>query len=156
MIAELQQRVGHRTGNITAIGERLTYPLALVKASEQVRRSLVLLGNAAHSLHPVAGQGFNLTLRDAAVLAEHINNAAMRGENPGDLKVLQAYQAQQAADQRNTIGASDLLPRLFGTRQPALAFLRDAGLLTMSASPVARRLFARHAMGLGHTAAKLG
>jgi len=156
IIAALQQRVGHRTGNITAIGERLTYPLALVKASEQVRRSLVLLGNAAHSLHPVAGQGFNLTLRDAAVLAEHINNAAMRGENPGDLKVLQAYQAQQAADQRNTIGASDLLPRLFGTRQPALAFLRDAGLLTMSASPVARRLFARHAMGLGHTAAKLG
>lgn len=152
----LQARVGYRVGKISAIGERLTYPLALVKSSEQVRRSLVLLGNAAHSLHPVAGQGFNLTLRDAAALAEHLNRAAMQGQDVGSLEVLEAYLQQQSADQRNTIAASDLLPRIFGSKVPAVALLRDAGLLTMAAAPVARRLFARHAMGLGHTAAKLG
>ena len=156
LIARLQERIGYRVGRITAMGERLTYPLALVKANEQVRRSLVLLGNAAHSLHPVAGQGFNLTLRDAAVLAEHLNRAARAGVAVGDLSVLEAYAAQQSADQRNTILASDLLPRLFGSKVPGIAILRDAGLLGMAAAPVARRLFARHAMGLGHTAAKLG
>ena len=156
LIERLQARIGYRVGKISAMGERLTYPLALVKSSEQVRRSLVLLGNAAHSLHPVAGQGFNLTLRDAAVLAEHLNRAAMQGQDVGSLEVLEAYLQQQSADQRNTIAASDLLPRIFGSKAPAVAFLRDAGLLTMAAAPVARRLFARHAMGLGHTAAKLG
>ncbi|MEC9254661.1 MAG: 2-octaprenyl-6-methoxyphenyl hydroxylase, partial [Pseudomonadota bacterium] len=156
LIERLQARIGYRVGKISAIGERLTYPLALVKSSEQVRRSLVLLGNAAHSLHPVAGQGFNLTLRDAAALAEHLNRAAMQGQDVGSLEVLEAYLQQQSADQRNTITASDLLPQIFGSKVPAVAFLRDAGLLTMAAAPVARRLFARHAMGLGHTAAKLG
>ncbi|SIS49952.1 2-octaprenyl-6-methoxyphenol hydroxylase /2-octaprenyl-3-methyl-6-methoxy-1,4-benzoquinol hydroxylase [Thalassolituus maritimus] len=156
LIERLQARIGYRVGKISAIGERLTYPLALVKSSEQVRRSLVLLGNAAHSLHPVAGQGFNLTLRDAAVLAEHLNRAAMQEQDVGSLDVLEAYLQQQSADQRNTIAASDLLPRIFGSKVPAVALLRDAGLLTMAAAPVARRLFARHAMGLGHTAAKLG
>ena len=156
LIERLQARIGYRVGKISAMGERLTYPLALVKSSEQVRRSLVLLGNAAHSLHPVAGQGFNLTLRDAAALAEHLNRAAMQGQDVGSLEVLEAYLQQQSADQRNTIAASDLLPRIFGSKAPAVAFLRDAGLLTMAAAPVARRLFARHAMGLGHTAAKLG
>lgn len=156
LIERLQARIGYRVGKISAMGERLTYPLALVKSSEQVRRSLVLLGNAAHSLHPVAGQGFNLTLRDAAVLAEHLNRAAMQEQDVGSLDVLEAYLQQQSADQRNTIAASDLLPRIFGSKVPAVALLRDAGLLTMAAAPVARRLFARHAMGLGHTAAKLG
>lgn len=156
LIERLQARIGYRVGKISAMGERLTYPLALVQSSEQVRRSLVLLGNAAHSLHPVAGQGFNLTLRDAAVLAEHLNRAAMQGQDVGSLEVLEAYLQQQSADQRNTIAASDLLPRIFGSKVPAVALLRDAGLLTMAAAPVARRLFARHAMGLGHTAAKLG
>lgn len=156
LIARLQERIGYRVGRITDIGERLTYPLALVKANEQVRRSLVLLGNAAHSLHPVAGQGFNLSLRDAAVLAEHLNRAVREGRQVGDLQVLMGYLEQQKTDQRNTILASDLLPRLFGSRAPGVAILRDAGLLGMSAAPVARRLFARHAMGLGHTAAKLG
>lgn len=156
LIARLQERIGYRVGKITDMGERLTYPLALIKANEQVRRSIVLLGNAAHNLHPVAGQGFNLTLRDAAVLAEHINSAALTDQNPGDLSVLDAYAKQQAKDQRNTIMASDALPRIFGSKLPGMAILRDVGLLGMAAAPVARRLFARHAMGLGHTAAKLG
>jgi 2-polyprenyl-6-methoxyphenol 4-hydroxylase len=154
-LQRLQQQIGMRLGKFIRVGERVSYPLALVQGKEQVRRSLVLLGNAAHSLHPVAGQGFNLALRDAAVLAEHLNRAFANGENLGDLNLLQAYERQQQADQRNTIVASDALPKLFGSKNSAMTFVRDAGLLSLAAAPTARRLFARHAMGLGHKAAAL-
>lgn len=152
----LQQQIGHRIGNLTQLGERLTYPLALVRSSEQVRRSLVLLGNAAHSLHPVAGQGFNLALRDTAVLAEHLSKAWTDGKALGDLSVLQAYERQQQRDQSNTIVASDLLPKLFSHPGQLTALIRDAGLVGLSMAPTARRLLARHAMGLGQKAARLG
>jgi len=156
LLAKLQQRIGHRVGRLTRIGSRVSYPLALVKASEQVRRSLVLLGNAAHSLQPVAGQGFNLTLRDAASLAEHLNKAAQDGLNPGDLNVLERYLKQQVTDQRNTVTASDWLPRLFAQPNALVACARDGGLLALAAMPTARRLFARHAMGQGQRAARIG
>ena len=155
MLARLQSQIGHRLGTLLRAGQRQSYPLTLVRSKEQVRRSLVLLGNAAHSLHPVAGQGFNLALRDTAVLAEYLNRAWVAGQPLGDLALLQAYERQQQADQRNTIGASDLLPRIFGSRSAAVGVLRDAGLFGMSALPVVRRLFTRHAMGLGQRAAKL-
>lgn len=154
LLTRLQQQIGHRCGRFTRIGERLTYPLALVRSTEQVRRSLVLLGNAAHTLHPVAGQGFNLTLRDAAVLAEHLNRAALRGDNPGDLTVLQGFAHTQQQDQRNTILASDWLPRLFSSKEPVVSVLRNAGLLGMTAITPVRTLFTRHAMGLGQTRAR--
>lgn len=156
LIADLQDRIGFKIGKINSMGPRSSYPLALVTASEQVRRSLVLLGNSAHSLHPVAGQGFNLTLRDAAALAEHINKAALSGADVGDLVLLEAYQAQQATDQYNTIVASDLLSTLFTKEIAPLSMLTSLGLMGMASAPVARRLFTRHAMGLGHKAAKIG
>ena len=136
--------------------ERATYPLALVRSDEQVRRSLVLLGNAAHSLHPVAGQGFNLALRDTAVLSEHLTRAWQAGQSPGDLSVLQAYAEQQQRDQSNTIIASDLLPKIFSHPGKLTAIVRDAGLMGLAAVPVARRLLALHAMGLGQKAARPG
>src|SRR5690554_145455 len=154
-LAHLQSQVGDRIGTLVKVGERASYPLSLVLSTEQVRRSLVLLGNAAHGLHPVAGQGFNLALRDTAVLAEHLNRAIAASTSPGDLDLLMAYQQQQANDQRNTILLSDLLPKVFGSQQMPVRLLRNLGLVGMSLAPTTRKLFARHAMGLGHRAARV-
>jgi 2-polyprenyl-6-methoxyphenol hydroxylase-like FAD-dependent oxidoreductase len=90
------------------------------------------------------------------MLAQHLNQASQRGDHPGELALLQRYVQQQQTDQRNTIQASDWLPGLFASRQSWLQGLRDVGLVAMSAAPTARRLFARHAMGLGQRAAQLG
>ena len=137
------------------MGECASYPLALVKAQEQVRPHLVLLGNSAHSLHPVAGQGFNLALRDAAALAEHITNAYAVAESIGQWSVVQRYYQQQKTDQRNTVLGSDVLPRLFSQKNKALRCSRDMGLIGLAVSPTARKLFARQAMGLGQPAAQI-
>jgi 2-octaprenyl-6-methoxyphenol hydroxylase len=103
------------------------------------------MGNAAHSLHPVAGQGFNLSLRDAATLADSLASAT---ESVGDLTLLQSYQQQQAADQRNTVLFSDSLPKLFGLSASAAALGRNSGLLAMDLIPSLRRGFARFGMGM--------
>lgn len=155
LIARLQQAFGYRAGRITAMGERASYPLALVKAEEQVRPHLVLLGNAAHSLHPVAGQGFNLALRDAAALAQQINIAFNDKTALGAWSVLQAYYQQQRSDQKTTLLGSDVLPKLFGQKNLALRLSRDAGLIALALSPTSRKLFARQAMGLGQPAATI-
>ncbi len=155
LISRLQQAFGYRAGRITAMGERASYPLALVKAQEQVRPHLVLLGNSAHSLHPVAGQGFNLALRDAAALAENINQAFLDNCSIGEWSVVQSYYQQQKTDQRNTVLGSDLLPRLFSQKNIALRCSRDVGLIGLALSPTARKLFGRQAMGLGQPAAKV-
>jgi 2-polyprenyl-6-methoxyphenol 4-hydroxylase len=155
LIARLQQAFGYRAGRIIAMGERASYPLALVKAQEQVRPHLVLLGNSAHSLHPVAGQGFNLALRDAAALAENINQAFSETSPIGQWSVMQGYYQQQKTDQRNTVLGSDLLPRLFSQKNIALRCSRDIGLIGLALSPTARKLLGRQAMGLGQPAAKV-
>ena len=155
LIERLQQAFGYRAGRIIAMGERASYPLALVKAQEQVRPHLVLLGNSAHSLHPVAGQGFNLALRDAAALAENINQAFVDAHSIGQWSVVQNYYQQQKIDQRNTVLGSDLLPRLFSQKNKALRCSRDIGLIGLALSPTARKLFGRQAMGLGQPAAKV-
>ena len=155
LIARLQKAFGYRAGRIIAMGDRASYPLVLVKAQEQIRPHVVLLGNAAHSLHPVAGQGFNLALRDAAALAEQVNQAYAEKQQVGQWSMVQRYYQQQKTDQRNTILGSDLLPRLFSQKNKALRCSRDAGLLGLALSPTVRKLFARQAMGLGQPAAKV-
>lgn len=155
LIDRLQQAFGYRAGRIIAMGARASYPLALVKAQEQIRPHVVLLGNAAHSLHPVAGQGFNLALRDAAALAEQINQAFIADKHIGQWPVVQRYYQQQKTDQRNTVLGSDLLPRLFSQKNKALRSSRDIGLIGLALSPTMRKLFARQAMGLGQPAAKV-
>ena len=144
-LEQLQTRFGYRLGRFKQLGERVAYPLALTTATEQVRRHLVVMGNAAHSLHPVAGQGFNLSLRDAATLA---NSLAQAGEAIGDLAVLQQYQQQQAADQRNTVLFSDSLPKLFGLSSSVIALGRNSGLLAMDLIPSLRNSFAQFGMGM--------
>ena len=143
---ELQGVFGYRLGTLRQVGARHLYPLSLVEAEEQVRGHLVVLGNAAHSLHPIAGQGFNLSLRDAQALAE----ALLASTAPlGDLATLQAYQARQRLDQQLTVGFSDQVTRLFGNTQPLVALGRNIGLLGLDLLPPAKRWFARQAMGLG-------
>ncbi|MDA8936756.1 2-octaprenyl-6-methoxyphenyl hydroxylase [Porticoccaceae bacterium] len=144
-LEQLQLRFGYRLGHFKQLGKRVAYPLALTTATEQMRRHLVVMGNAAHSLHPVAGQGFNLSLRDAAALA---NSLAEAGDRIGDLAVLQNYQQQQAIDQRNTVLFSDSLPKLFGLSSSIVALGRNSGLLAMDLIPSLRNSFAQFGMGM--------
>ena len=144
----LQERFGYRLGMLQQVGERHAYPLALTTSTEQVRRNLVVLGNAAHSLHPVAGQGFNLSLRDVAVLADVLGEAKTSGEDFSALQTLESYQQQQLADQQNTLLFSDNLPKLFAQSSSAIALGRNSGLLVMDLIPGLRSRFARFGMGM--------
>jgi 2-octaprenyl-6-methoxyphenol hydroxylase len=143
---ELQGVFGYRLGALKQVGVRHTYPLSLIEAEEQVRSHLAVLGNAAHSLHPIAGQGFNLSLRDADALAA----ALLASDKPlGDFATLQAYRERQRLDQDLTVGFSDQVTRLFGSSQPLVSLGRNLGLLGLDLLPPAKRWFARQAMGLG-------
>ncbi|MCQ4258055.1 2-octaprenyl-6-methoxyphenyl hydroxylase [Stutzerimonas stutzeri] len=145
-LSELQQAFGYRLGGFQQVGARHLYPLVLIEAEEQVRSGLVVLGNAAHSLHPIAGQGYNLSLRDTEALA-----AALLGSTAelGDLGVLQNYHRRQRADQRLTVGFSDQLTQLFGDASRFSIAGRNLGLLGLDLLPPAKNWFARQAMGLG-------
>ena len=145
-IQELQDCFGYRLGAIQQVGTRHLYPLSLIESSEQVRTNLAVLGNAAHSLHPVAGQGYNLSLRDSIALADCLLSGP---DIPGDLATLQRFQNNQKLDQELTIGFSDRVTRLFSNAKPLLAGGRNLGLLGLDLVPPAKRWFARQAMGLG-------
>ena len=148
----LQNSFGYRLGKLGKVGERTVYPLALTTASEQVRRSIVVLGNAAHSLHPVAGQGFNLSLRDVATLAEVLGSARSECESVPEsfasLETLERYQQQQLRDQQRTLLFSDNLPKLFSQSASAVALGRNIGLLFMDLAPGLRSSFALFGMGM--------
>src|SRR4030095_15301497 len=128
---------------------RHVYPLGLSEASEQARAGLVLLGNAAHTLHPVAGQGFNLSLRDACALAVQLREAHRRAQPLGALELLERYVAGRRADALRTIGFSGALPRVFGSGLLPLAVARDLGLIGLDLVGPARALLVRQATGLG-------
>jgi len=145
-LSELQRSFGYRLGSFRQVGARHLYPLTLVEATEQVRPHLVVLGNAAHSLHPIAGQGYNLSLRDAHSLAQCLLDDP---GTPGNFATLQRYLEQQRLDQELTVGFSDRVTRLFGKAQPLLAHSRSLGLLGLDLLPPAKSWFARQAMGLG-------
>ena len=147
-LALLQERFGYRLGHLTRLGERGCYPLQLGVAREQIRPGLVLLGNVAHTLHPVAGQGFNLALRDADSLARILTRARHDQKPLGDMQVLQQFLQCQEADQTRTIFFSDYLTRLFSSDQPHKVWARKAGLAALDLVPPLRRRFAKMAMGL--------
>lgn len=147
----LQAAFGYRLGRFHKVGRRASYPLALSKAARLTGRRSVLVGNAAHGLHPVAAQGFNLGMRDVASLCDCIADSLSGtgdASGIGDDYVLQAYAEWRRSDHRKVVAFTDGLVRLFGSRRPPLRALRDIGMLGFDLVPGVRTLFARHTMGL--------
>lgn len=138
-----QQAFGYRQGRLLASGQRQIYPLVRSLALEQVRHRIAVMGNAAHALHPVAGQGFNLALRDVAALAMEV----ARASDSGDLSMLLRYSRQREQDQRRTTSLSHHLPGLFEWSQPGLGTLRGLGLSALSLFPGLRQGFGAMAAG---------
>ena len=142
-------RFGRRLGRFLKMGSRSSYPLKLVRAQEDYRQRTVILGNAAHAIHPVGAQGFNLGLRDTATLAEVLADAlrADPESDPGDLDLLRRYSAWRRPDQEGTIAYSDGLARIYSNPTPAVSLGRLAGLLAHAFLPSLRRQMAVKAMG---------
>jgi 2-octaprenyl-6-methoxyphenol hydroxylase len=151
---ELQRCFGWRAGRFTRVGRRATYPLRLLRAERASAARLVLIGNAAQSLHPVAGQGFNLGLRDAATLAEVLVEQALRtdaagaaGFDAGAAAVLAEFAARRSEDRAGVTRFTDGLVRLFGDTRPGVGMARDLGLLLFDLSPTAKAALSRVSWG---------
>ncbi|HWZ61960.1 MAG TPA: 2-octaprenyl-6-methoxyphenyl hydroxylase [Steroidobacteraceae bacterium] len=145
-LGELQSRFGWRAGRFVRAGRRASYPLRLTRALYPVATRTVLIGNAAQALHPVAGQGFNLGLRDAAMLAEVLTSSA---GDPGDAALLARFAAWRARDRSGVTRFTDGLVRLFGDQRPGMGLLRNLGLLLFDLSPPAKSALARVSLGFG-------
>ncbi|MBL4606463.1 MAG: 2-octaprenyl-6-methoxyphenyl hydroxylase [Pseudomonadales bacterium] len=144
----VDQAIGGRCGGFSKVGKRVSYPLRLIRAEQQIIPGCVVIGNAAHSLHPIAGQGFNLSLRDVAILTEEIMDATDKKTALGNFSVLQRYIERRDLDQRATIQFSDKLQKLFTANVPGLGIARSAGLTVFDSWPTGKRALARQAMGL--------
>ena len=151
----VQARFGDRLGRFLRVGQRQVYPLVHLKSREHFRDRVVIIGNAAHTLHPVAGQGFNLGLRDVAALAEVVCDAHRADRDIGGRSVLEAYQDWRGTDQTLTAGFTDALVRLFTNPLPPLKMARDLGLLALDVAPGLKQVLARNAMGLAGRLPKL-
>ena len=154
-LSRLQHCFGYRLGRFSKAGRRHAYALTLVCAREHVRSRVALIGNAAHTLHPVAGQGFNLGLRDVAVLAEILARAVARGADPGDVSVLRKYQDWRHRDQLSVTAFTDGVARIFSTAFAPLVMARDFGLVAMDIVPPLKRGLLRRTMGLAGTLPRL-
>lgn len=142
-LAELQDAFGYRLGTLSRVGTRASYPLHLSKAMRLTASRAVLVGNAAHGLHPVAAQGFNLGLRDVAALCDCITDLDL-----DDPELLERYAAWRKADQSKLVGFTDGLVRLFSSNKRPAQTLRNLGMLGFDMVPGVRSLFAKHTMGL--------
>lgn len=154
-IARLQKDCGMRAGQILQVGKRVQYPLALQVAEEQFRPHLVLLGNVAHTLHPVAGQGFNLALRDVMALAASVRKALAQGEDPGTHQRLALWWQDVQQDQLRTITFSDVMTRLFSSSSTALSLVRKVGMVGLELLPPLKQQLTRQAMGYHPSAVRL-
>ena len=145
-ISRAQERFGRtELGAFLKVGKRTAYPLKLVRAREDVRERLVIIGNAAHAIHPIGSQGFNLALRDAALLAEILADDDQ--DDPGETGLLNTYSLWRQQDQRGTIATSDGMTRLFAHSSLVAAGLRTTGLIAHAILPSLRRKSAIKAMG---------
>lgn len=154
-LRELGEQFGMRLGGFVSSGPRSAFPVRLVTASEVVGARLAVIGNAANHLHPVAGQGLNLGLRDVAALAETISASLREGGDPGEASLLARYAAWRRVDQKRVSGATDALVRLFSNRFPPLVLARGLGLLAFDLLPPIKRGFGNHAMGLAGRQSRL-
>jgi 2-octaprenyl-6-methoxyphenol hydroxylase len=155
-LARLQRLCGWRLGRLQRIGPRVSYPLALTTAASLTAPRAVLIGNAANSLHPVAGQGFNLGLRDVASLAELLVAAGRAAGDPGSPALLDQYAEWRSADQRAVVRFTDSLIRVFGVRATGLAAARGLALSLFDLSVTGKRALARQTMGLAGRMTRLG
>jgi 2-octaprenyl-6-methoxyphenol hydroxylase len=146
--AEFAVRIGGRLGEIRLVGRRWAYPLDLTLAERYVAPRLALAGDAAHGIHPIAGQGLNIGLRDVGALAEVLVEAARIGEDIGSTVVLERYQRWRRFDATSLALGMDALNRLFSNRDPALKLVRDAGLAAVNRTGALRRAFMREAAGV--------
>jgi 2-octaprenyl-6-methoxyphenol hydroxylase len=147
-LAVLQERFGFRLGRFTSVGRRSHYPLELRLAETQVLARVAIVGNAAHTVHPIAGQGFNLGIRDVAALARVLAEAQREGRDLGDLDVLETYAAARRRDHRAVVLATDALARLFVSPLSPLRLARNLGMAALDALPPLKHALARAAMGL--------
>lgn len=153
---DLQEAFGFRLGRITKVGERNQYPLALHLPEKAFLGRTLLLGNAAHTLHPIAGQGFNLALRDIAALMDHISLFQTENKTDiGDLKLLANYCKNREPDWRQTIEATDSLVRIFSNDYIPLTQLRGLGLAVVDKLSFLKKRIANQAMGFSGNSSKL-
>ena len=154
-LSALTEQFGMRLGGFLSSGPRNAFPLSLVTATQVVGDRLAIIGNAANHLHPVAGQGLNLGLRDAAALAELVAVSVREGSDPGNPSVLARYAEWRRRDQKLVSRATDLLVRLFSNRFVPLVMARGLGLLAFDLLPPVKRRFGNHAMGLAGRQSRL-
>jgi 2-octaprenyl-6-methoxyphenol hydroxylase len=145
---ELRRRFGSFLGEVEVIGPRWSYPLSLQFAKRTTDTRLVLIGDAAHGMHPIAGQGLNMGLRDVATLAEVLVEAHRLGLDVGDGAQLERYQRWRRFDNAVMLAATDVLNRLFSNDIAPLRLARDLGLAAVDKLPPLKKLFMRHAMGV--------
>lgn len=145
-LEQLQQTFGYRLGRFTQAGQRACYPLSLMRSDEPVGHRAVLVGNAAHTLHPVAGQGFNLGLRDVYVLAKTLAHAGS-GADVGSFEQLDRYWQQRQSDHQATITMTDFLARMFANQYAPLVAARNGALHLMDSIPLFKQPLARQALG---------
>jgi 2-octaprenyl-6-methoxyphenol hydroxylase len=146
--AEIARRLGPHLGAVRLIGRRWSYGLGALHAHRYFDTRLALVGDAAHGIHPIAGQGLNLGLRDVTALADLLLGAAARGEDTGAPELLRRYQARRRPANLAMLAATDALDRLFSTGNPLLRLARDVGIATVDRAPALKRVFMRQAMGL--------
>ena len=144
----LQETYGDRAGKFQKTGKRFSFPLSQVLAEKQAVGRVVLMGNAAHTIHPVAGQGFNLCMRDAYVLVRYLTEQLAQSDDIGQPSMLLAYEQARLTDQQRVIKFCDSVVRGFSNQNPILKFIRNTGLVAFDTIPGIKPLVANYAMGL--------